>query len=190
MRKVPAFLFLALILPAVATMTPGKVVFQNAYPEKGMESTYNLKSTFTYGVDDELNCRCYYGATLSDWIEEAQRLYPGAKYAGVYHIVDIYLDPKADFGHDENQWWLEIDDPSLDWEQCGGYALLPNEFGDDTYGFETDLNYYGEEGVSGTHKVEYKVVIELVDDWDPLRGEYMWKTDVTISEGSFNWVVP
>jgi hypothetical protein len=38
--------------------------------------------------------------------------------------------------------------------------------------------------------VEYKVVIEMVDDWDSLRGEYMWQSDVTVSEGSFTWVVP
>ncbi|OGD71841.1 MAG: hypothetical protein A2Y64_08325 [Candidatus Coatesbacteria bacterium RBG_13_66_14] len=190
MRRATILLFLALILPAAA-LSPGKVVFQNAYPEKGGESSYNLKTTFTYGVDDEINCRCYYGGhTLEEWIDYAHELHPGAQYSGYFHIVNLTLDPKADWPHDDNQWWTEVTDPSLDWDQCGGYSLLPNEFGDDIYGFETDLNSYGAEGAHGTHTVEYKVVIELVDDWDPLRGEYMWQTDVTVAEGSFKWIVP
>ena len=190
MRKTTVFLCTFLLLAAFA-LTPGKVVFQNDYPEFGEESGYKLKTTFTYGVDDEINARCYYGGhTLEEWIDYAHGLHPGAKYSGCFHIVNLTLDPKAGYSHDTNQWWLEIDDPSFDWDQCGGYALLPNEFGKDVYGFATDLNHYGAEGVRGTHTVEYKVVVELVDDWDPLRGEYMWKTDVTVSEGSFKWVVP
>ncbi|MCK4593549.1 hypothetical protein KAU45_03540 [bacterium] len=189
MRATPIFLLSILLLTAAA-LTPGEVVFQNAYPEKGMESTYNLKDTFTYGVDTEVRCRCYYGATLAEWLEYAQELHPGAQYAGVYHIVNIFLDPAADWIHDDNQWWVKINDPSFDWVQCGGYDLLPTEFGDDVYGAATDLNHYGREGAHGTHTVEYKVVIELVDDWDALRGAYMWKTNVTISEGSFKWIVP
>jgi len=191
MRKVPVLLIFVLVFTAAATMTPGKVVFQNAYPEKGMESTYNLKSTFTYGVDDEINCRCYYGGhTLEEWIDYAHELHPGAQYFGLVHIVNITLDPAAHWPHDDDQWWVEVTDPSLERDQCGGYALLTNELGDDADRFGTYLNSYGADGAHGTHTVEYRVAIELVDDWDPLRGGYMWQTYVTVAEGTFEWVVP
>ncbi|MBD3400540.1 MAG: hypothetical protein GF399_09430 [Candidatus Coatesbacteria bacterium] len=190
MRALTILLMIAAVLPAAA-LSPGEVVFQNAYPEFGAESGYNLKNTFTYGVDSEINARCYYGGhTLEDWINYANELYPGAQFSGYYHLVDLTIDPAADWPHPDNQWWVEIDDPSLDWDQCGGYALLPSEWGDDVYGFYSDLNTYGAEGCKGRHTVEYKVVIEMVDDWDSLRGEYMWQSDVTVSEGTFTWVVP
>ena len=52
------------------------------------------------------------------------------------------------------------------------------------YGFYSDLATYGADGCKGTHTVEYKVVIEYVDDWDPFEEAYMWQSDVTISEGT------
>lgn len=172
-------------------LTPGKVVFQNNYPEYAGESSYNLKNSFTYGEDTEIQCRAYFPMRFDQLRAEALSMYPGSSYAGVYHLIEIELDPSADFGHEDNQWWLEVEVPDDDWDQSGGYAILPNEdFGDDVYGFETDINYYGDEGVKGTHTVTYSVVIELVDDWDANRGEYMWQTDVTISQGNFKWIVP
>ncbi len=190
MRAITSILLTLLVLSAFA-LTPGKVVFQNSYPGFGEESSYNLKSSFTYGVDTQIECRAYFPMRFDQLRAEALSMYPGSSYAGVYHLIDIELDPGADFGHEDNQWWLEVEAPDDDWNQSGGYPILPNEdFGDDVYGFETDLNYYGDEGVSGTHTVTYSVVIELVDDWDSYLGEYVWQTDVTISVGSFEWTVP
>ena len=185
MIKPGVIVLLALSCAALA-LEPGEVVFQNAYPAKGMEADYNLKDTFVYGVDDAINSRCYYGGhTLEEWINYAHELHPGAQYFDLVHLVDITLDPAAHWPHDDNQWWVEVTDPSLERDQCAGYDLLSNEGRFGSY-----LNSYGADGANGTHTVRYRVAIELVDDWDPLRGGYMWQTYVTVAEGTFKWVVP
>jgi len=189
MRKIAVCLLVLLVLAAFA-LTPGKVVFQNAYPEFGEESSYNLKDTFTYGVDTEIPSRCYYGGhTFAQWPAYALGKHPGTNFDTCLHSLFLEFDPTS--GWEGTTSWYQKVDATKEYDQCGGYDILPPEdWRTDSRGVAQDIGYYAGLGARGTHTVTYKVDIKLVGDWNPWTEEYERVEYVTISEGSFKWIVP
>ena len=184
-------LTLILIVPAFA-LEPGEVVFQTTYPEKGKEDTYDLRNTFTYGEDEGIYARCYFGGhTMAEWIEYAESLPDGARFLSLHHWLNLNPDPAAtsDWATEHN-WQKDVTGVKNDWDQCGGYNNMPSEWGACLYGYPFEVKSFGDKGISGEHTVTYLVYITVGADYDELRGEYMWQENVTISEGSCTFVVP
>jgi hypothetical protein len=195
MLKPGVILMLALFCAAMA-LEPGVVVFQNEYPAKGMETDYDLKDTFTYGVDTDINGRCYYaeGKTLGQLVQEILAENPDSGFKDLNHVMYIYLDPASGCEPSSNYWITTPGSLNMDWNQAGCYYILPPQ--EDAWGGSYrdtnihDLNSYGALGVHGTHKVVYSVVLDFNHRWNAYTGEWEEMFSVTISEGTFKWVIP